>query len=86
VANVDARADAEVRFLKSEYQGIEEEFYARSGQTFALGALPRLLWLKNHRPQIYAKVAHISMIGDWILAKLSDVIASDPSNAGTTGI
>jgi autoinducer 2 (AI-2) kinase len=26
------------------------------------------------------------MIGDWILAKLSGVIATDPSNAGTTGI
>ena len=26
------------------------------------------------------------MIGDWILAKLSGVIATDPSNGGTTGI
>ena len=35
---------------------------------------------------MYEKVAHISMIGDWVLAKLSGVIATDPSNAGTTGI
>lgn len=86
VANVDARAADEVRYLKEHFAGLEEEFYTLSGQTFALGALPRLLWLKNNRPNIYERVAFVSMIGDWILAKLSGVIASDPSNGGTTGI
>ena len=86
VANVDARADKEVRFLKENHEGIEEAFYQESGQTFALGALPRILWLKNNEPEIYEKVASVSMIGDWILAKLSGVIATDPSNGGTTGI
>ncbi len=86
VANVDARADKEVRFLKENFPKIEDEFYRLSGQTFALGALPRLLWLKNNRADIYTKVAKISMISDWVLAKLCSVIATDPSNGGTTGI
>jgi len=86
VANVDARAGNEVKELKEKFAGIEEEFYAQSGQTFALGALPRLLWVKKHRPEIYEKTAKISMISDWILAKLCGVIASDPSNAGTAGV
>lgn len=86
VANVDARASAEVVELKERYPTIEAEFYAQSGQTFALGALPRLLWVKNNRPHIYEKVSKISMISDWVVAKLSGVIASDPSNGGTTGI
>ncbi len=86
VANVDARASSEVKYLKENFSGIEEEFYKTSGQTFALGALPRILWLKNNRPLVYDKVATISMIGDWVLYKLSGVISSDPSNAGTTGI
>jgi len=86
VANVDARAASEVKYLKESFPKIEEEFYESSGQTFALGALPRILWLKNNRPNIYEKVEKISMIGDWILAKLCGGIASDPSNAGTTGI
>jgi autoinducer 2 (AI-2) kinase len=86
VANVDARASNEVKYIKEKYLNIEEEFYNISGQTFALGALPRILWLKNNKPDIYDKVSKISMIGDWILAKLSGVIATDPSNAGTTGI
>ncbi|MDC0932544.1 autoinducer-2 kinase [Arcobacteraceae bacterium] len=86
VANVDARADKEVKYLKENFDGIEEEFYSQSGQTFALGALPRIMWLKNNKPNLYEKVAKISMISDWILYKLSGVIASDPSNAGTAGV
>ena len=86
VANVDARAYKEVKFLKENFDGIEEEFYQLSGQTFALGAIPRITWLKNNQPEVYKKVAKISMIGDWILARLSGVIATDPSNGGTTGI
>ncbi len=86
VANVDARASDEVKYLKEYFEGLEEKCYVESGQTFALGALPRLLWLKNNKPEIYERVATISMIGDWILAKLSEIIATDPSNAGTTGI
>ena len=86
VANVDARADKEVRHLKESFDGIEERFYNISGQTFALGALPRVLWLKNNRPNIYQKVAKISMLSDWILYKLSNIIVSEPSNAGTSGI
>ena len=86
VANVDARADKEVSFLNQNFPTFEKEFYDISGQTFALGALPRLLWVKNNKPSVYEKTTNISMISDWVLAKLSNVIATDPSNAGTTGV
>jgi autoinducer 2 (AI-2) kinase len=86
VANVDARADQEVKYLKENFDGIEEAFYARSGQTFALGAIPRILWLKNNRPALYEKAAKFSMISDWILYKISGEFSSEPTNAGTSGI
>lgn len=86
VANVDARAAEEVKQFKEQYPGIEEAFYTQSGQAFALGALPRILWPKNHRPEMYKRTASLSMTGDWILAKFSGVIVTDPSNGGTTGI
>ncbi len=86
VANVDARADREVTELKREFAGSEEAFYAQSGQTYALGALPRLLWLKRNRPHLYEKTVSMNMISDWVLTKLSGIIASEPSNAGTSGV
>lgn len=86
VANVDARACSEVKYLKEHFKGIEEKFYETSGQTFALGAIPRILWLKNNQPKLYEKAASVCMISDWVLAKLCGVIGVEPSNAGTSGI
>lgn len=86
VANVDARADQEVSELKALYPGWEAQCYAQSGQTFALGALPRLMWVKKHRPHLYERLDKINMISDWVLTRLSGVIGSEPSNAGTSGI
>ncbi len=86
VANVDSRAGEQVAHLKHLHPDWEARYYATSGQTFALSALPRLLWLKQHHPEVYAQAAQMSMISDWVLYKLSGVLASDPSNAGTSGI
>ena len=51
-ANVDARSDAQVGQLIALDPHLEEEIYSRSGQTYALGALPRLLWVKDNLPDI----------------------------------
>ena len=51
-ANVDSRANAEVTDLKRDVPGLEQDLYRQTGQTFALGALPRLLWLKRHLPDV----------------------------------
>lgn len=85
-ANVDARAVEEVKYLRKKEQDFELMIYKRSGQTFALGAAPRLLWLKRHRPSLYEKIAKISMLSDWIAYRLGAEIVVDPSNGGTTGL
>lgn len=85
-ANVDNRAADEVTQLKQIRPLIEHDIYAVSGQTFALGALPRLQWIAKHHPEIYEKVHSITMLNDWILYKLCNVLQIDPSNGCTTGI
>jgi autoinducer 2 (AI-2) kinase len=85
-ANVDGRAVDQVRQLKADYPGVEQDLYRKTGQTFALGALPRVLWLKQQMPDTYDRIDKICMLSDWVVARLSGVIVSDPSNAGTTGI
>ncbi len=86
LANVDARAMKEVADVNRDMPELEKEFYDISGQTFALGALPRLMWVQRNRPHIYEKVAFINMISDWVLTRLSGIIAAEPSNAGTSGV
>jgi len=85
-ANVDARAVQEVKDLRATEDGIERRLYLRSGQTFALGAAPRLLWLKRHAPAIYDRIAAVAMLSDWVAHRLGAPIRLDPSNGGTTGL
>ena len=65
---------------------LEREIYLESGQTYALGALPRLLWVKNKMPEVYERTARIGMFNDWLIYKLTGVLAVEPSNGSTTGI
>ena len=46
-SNIDARAKEEVVWLKESNSEIEMEIYYKTGQTFALSAVPRLLWVKK---------------------------------------
>ncbi|NQD66911.1 autoinducer-2 kinase [Bacillus haikouensis] len=85
-ANVDSRASEEVSYLKQTCEELEETLYQLSGQTFALGAIPRILWLKNNLPDVYEQVSIMTMLNDWILYKLSGTLQADPSNGCTTGI
>ena len=85
-ANVDARASEQVRFLQRDHAQVERQTYHESGQTFALSAVPRLLWIKQHQPEVFARIHRLSMLSDWVLYRLSGVLASDPSNACTSGM
>ena len=85
-ANVDARSDAEVGELIRMDPELEKAVYLKSGQTYALGALPRLLWVKNNLPEVYEKAASIGMFNDWLIYRLTGKLAVEPSNGSTTGI
>lgn len=85
-ANVDARADAEVRDLRAADPALEMALYTASGQTHALSALPRLLWLKRHMPEVLERATHLSMLSEWVLWRLSGELVAEPSNMGTSGL
>lgn len=85
-ANVDARSDDEVAELVRRDPQLEKELYRKSGQTYALGALPRILWVKNKMPDVYKKTAYVTMFNDWLIYKLTGVLSTEPSNGCTTGI
>lgn len=85
-ANVDARSDDEVEQLIRNDPELEGLLYLESGQSFALDALPRLLWVKNKMPDTYERIAYIGMFNDWLCYKLTGLLAPEPSNGSTTGL
>jgi autoinducer 2 (AI-2) kinase len=85
-ANVDARSIEQVQTLRAADPTLEHRIYLRTGQTFALGAAPRLLWLKQHEPELYQHIGKISMLNDWIAYRLGAPITVEPSNTGTAGL
>jgi len=64
-----------------------DELYRRSGHFPAsMTGAARLLWCKNHAPQIYERVRHLQSINDWILFRLSHEYACEPTNAAETSL
>lgn len=85
-ANVDSRSNDEVGKLIALHPDLEKKIYQKSGQTYALGALPRILWVKDKMPDAYSRIAQVGMFNDWLIRKLTGVEAIEPSNGSTTGI
>jgi autoinducer 2 (AI-2) kinase len=85
-ANVDSRANDEVANLYKISDTIELEIHQVSGQTFSLGAISRILWVKKNLPETYNKIKYVTMLNDWITYRLTDVITVEPSNGCTTGL
>ena len=85
-ANVDSRSDNEVSNLYKTQPELEEEVYQVSGQTFSLGAIPRILWVKNNLPDTYKNIRYVTMLNDWITYRLTNIISVEPSNGCTTGL
>ena len=85
-ANVDSRSNHEVANLYKISDRLESELHHISGQTFSLGAIPRILWVKNNIPDVYSKAKYVTMLNDWITYRLTNVISVEPSNGCTTGL
>jgi autoinducer 2 (AI-2) kinase len=75
--NVDSRAGAEAAELVES--GAAEEIYARAGDWVAITAPARMRWIARNRPEVFASVRHMGMLGDWLATRLSDEYATDVS-------
>ncbi len=82
--NVDGRAGIEAAELVES--GLAQEIYERSGDWVSITAPPRFLWLARHEPELFAAIAHVGMLGDWILHRLSGEFITDPSLGSSSGM
>jgi autoinducer 2 (AI-2) kinase len=82
--NVDSRAGAEATELVET--GAAQEIYAHAGDWVAITAPARFRWIARHRPDVFASIAHVGMLGDWVLTKLSGAFVTDPSLGSSSGM
>ena len=85
-ANIDARSTRTAVELVQSDPNLQKQVYLRTGQTYALSAISRLLFIKQHQPDIYAQTAHLGMFNDWMSYKLSGKLIIEPTNGSTLGL
>ncbi len=82
--NVDSRAAEEAGELVAS--GAAQEIYERAGDWVAITAPARFLWIAGHEPDVFASIAHVGMLGDWILTRLCGEFVTDPSLGSSSGM
>lgn len=82
--NVDARAMDEAAELVRT--NAAEEIYAEAGDWVAITAPARLRWIARHEPEVFAAIARLGMLGDWVLFRLCGELATDPSLGSSSGM
>lgn len=82
--NVDARAGQEAEALIAE--GIAERQYRRGGDWTSIVAPPRLRWIQRHQPEVWHRVRHLTMLGDWVLYRLTGEFSTDPSLGSSSNL
>ena len=82
--NVDSRGRIEVaRMIK---KGLARKIYFKAGDWLAITSPPRFLWIRKHNAEVYRKIAKVTMISDWVLYRLSQQFATDPSAGSSSNL
>lgn len=75
--NVDSRAGDEAASMVAD--GTARRFYDIAGDWVAITAPPRIAWLRRHRPDIIERTAHLTLLSDWVLYRLTGRFVTEPS-------
>lgn len=80
----DGRTTAECKEI-TERVGGEERLRELACKPAVEGfTLPKVLWLRNHEPESFARVATVLLAKDYIRYKVTGEIATEPSDASAT--
>ncbi|HET7095476.1 MAG TPA: FGGY family carbohydrate kinase, partial [Thermomicrobiales bacterium] len=82
--NIDARAGREATEMIAE--GLAERQYRRGGDWTSITAPARLRWIRRHQPDVLDRARHLTMLGDWVIARLSGVFCTDPSLGSSSNL
>ena len=77
----DGRSDTECRELEASVPQLREIAGNMAMPGFTA---PKLLWVRKHEPEIFARIAHVLLPKDYLRYLLTGGFATDPSDAAGT--
>ena len=82
---LDGRAVEESAAIRAVFD--EREFYARTGIPDCNGLCPvsKLLWIKNHEGELYARTRKFLLLEDYVIMRLCGRMVTEKSLLSTTG-
>jgi len=82
----DARTGAECAEITDAIGGRARLFETIGQPVLTSFTAPKIVWLRNHEPEIYEKVAHVLLPKDYIRFKLTGEFATEVSDASGTSL
>jgi autoinducer-2 kinase len=82
--NVDSRASEQADRLVRE--GHARRIFERGGDWVSITSPARFLWIREHEPDTFAAMAHVGMLSDWVLTRLTGRFVTDPSCGSSSNL
>ena len=79
----DGRTSAECSTIK-KVLGLERMRSTVGNDAFEGFTLPKILWLRDNEPEVFARLSKVLLPKDYIRKQLSSVLATEPSDASGT--
>ena len=76
----DGRTEAQVHYLNEEV-GTDKLLAWTGNIAFAGFTAPKILWMRDEEPELFAKVAHVMLPKDFLNLRLTGAYATDASDA-----
>ncbi len=82
--NVDSRAGAEAARLVAN--GDARRLFDQGGDWVSITSPARFLWIREHEPSTFERIAHVGMLSDWVLFRLTGRFVTDPSSGSSSNL
>ncbi len=86
IAWLDTRAGDQTRRIAERFS--PREHYEKTGYTSfnEVASGPKILWLREHEPDVFERAAHYLMLPDYVIWRLTGEMIGDPQDSGSTGM
>lgn len=82
--NVNSRAGDQADELVRS--GRARQIFEQGGDWVSITSPARFLWIREHEPETFAAMAHVGMLSDWVLYRLTGRFVTDPTSGSSSNL